>query len=119
MTEAPVTTPRARTLVPYMDVLKSLTGHEEESIDNAFGVDIDALPFGRQLRALVFVILRRDGVKGVEARKRVMDMTVAEIFEHFSDLADPTPGADQDDPTPGAEEDDSAAGHGTIGMGIS
>lgn len=75
--------------IPYMDVLRSLDGYEEEAIEAAFGRDIDSLAFGRQLRALAFVLRRRRDVDAVTAKREVMTMTVHLVFQEFSDLRDP------------------------------
>lgn len=105
-TEATSTTADTVERIPYMDVLRSMNGHEEEKVEATFGRDIDMLPFARQLRALVFVLRIRTGLDAIAAHQVVMGMTLQQILQEFSDTRTPT---DEDAPAADPEPEPQAA----------
>lgn len=94
----------------FNEMLDSLTGYEEQAIENQFGADIYALLNNatKASRALVFTSLNREeGSKPAEVRKRVMGMTIREINAFWQDDADePMP----DEPVTASGKDDSLDG---------
>ncbi|WP_323792423.1 hypothetical protein [Nocardioides sp.] len=87
------------------EMVQSLTGFEEIAIDQTMRVD----PYtdGERkpmlvLRALVFVMHKREGHKDHEAREYALSMPMSELSEVF---ADETPDLDPEEPeTPSGED---------------
>lgn len=89
------------------ELFESLTGFDEIAIAKAFGVELFALqekPF-LFMRAMVFILRRREGAKDPEAHHAAMAMTLGELTELF-----PEPEAELDPDAPETEsgKDDSA-----------
>lgn len=74
-------------------VFNTLNGYEEIGIQKAFGTDIGTLATSGQniqvMRALVFVVARRDGLTHADAEKRAMEIPFAELLEMFETEEDP------------------------------
>ena len=80
------------------DVMDSLTGFDEIAIEKNFGKEILVLAEHHQtkfMRALVFVLKRREGLDDVSARTAALELSLADTKETF---ADPEPEIDEDDP---------------------
>ncbi|KAA1424310.1 hypothetical protein [Nocardioides antri] len=81
--------------MPVDEVIETLTGFEEIAIEKQFGNNWQDLAGDAQtmfLRALVFVLLRRDGKNDLEAKQEVMEMTLRECKDRFLD--------DEEEPNP-------------------
>lgn len=65
------------------EVGRSLTGFDEVAIKRAFGASIGDLPETIIMRALLFVLLRRDGVKDSNAHKACMELPLGEVSDKF------------------------------------
>lgn len=85
--------------VTATDVAKSINGYDELAIARAFGKDVDELRGTMAIRAVVFLQLRREGVKDAEAKRGCMELTVTELNEFF---AEEEPDADLQDEDPKA-----------------
>lgn len=98
------------------ELMESMTGYEEQTIEERFGAMPDVLiatKWTTGLRALAMIVivrgLKADDVKDPQGKayKRVMEMTFKEVTDFFPQEADePVP----DEPvTPVGEDDSSAA----------
>lgn len=70
------------------EFIESLTGYEEIAIAKAFGAELFVLAETKQtmfIRALVFIHVKRTGVKDDEAKKTVLGMSLKQAQSHFSD----------------------------------
>ena len=90
------------------EVLESLTGFDEKAIGKWFD-DIESLTdhgggsmFGR---ALVFIVMRRDGATDADAHNAAMSLTLREVNDFFADEDDES-GKD-DEPLPEPQPEDS------------
>lgn len=75
----------------FNEMIDSLTGHEEQKIESAFGADIMSLleaSATKASRALIFITFVREGESGGDAKKRVMDLTIKQLGDHFADAED-------------------------------
>lgn len=103
MTSAPDT----KTLLDPEELAGSVTGFDEIAIAKAFDMDlVDMQQKGRStlmMRALLFVVRRREGMKDGEARKAVLEMTLGEVMEAFD--TDEPDEVDPDDPVTEAGKD--------------
>lgn len=86
------------------EVTASLNGFDEIAISKAFGADIMDLQQAKPmsfLRALVFVLKRREGMKDGEAKNAALTLTIREVNDTFADEEDDVPGVlDEDDDDP-------------------
>lgn len=73
------------------EAVESLNGFDEIAIEKRFGGDITSLLTNhaiRAVRATVFVLRRRDGLKDDEAYKASMEMSIREAQDYFPDEPD-------------------------------
>lgn len=87
-----MTTTEAGTEAEKIDpeaLLESLNGYEEIAIEKAFGFSLDNLEDNamRGIRALVFVLRRRDGLDHKAAHRAAMELTIGQLMDMF-DLED-------------------------------
>lgn len=83
--------------VPAEELFESLTGFDEIAITKAFKVelfDLQEKPF-LFMRAMAFILRRREGAKDAEAYQAAMEMTLGELTALFPE---PEPELDPDDP---------------------
>ena len=66
-------------------VAESMTGFDEIAIEQLFRVPIERLSGTLQMRAMVFVLNRRDGMNDADAFKAVMNLPFAEVDAQFRD----------------------------------
>lgn len=73
-------------------LLESLNGYEEIAIETAFGFRLDNLEDNamRGIRALVFVLRRREGLDHKAAKHAAMELTLRQLMDLFDldDLAE-------------------------------
>lgn len=86
------------------EMVQSLTGFEEVAIERHMGMDpyadAERKPMG-VMRALVFVLRKREGMKDSEAREAAMSLPMGELQDLF---AEETPELDPENPeTPPGE----------------
>lgn len=72
------------------EMAESLTGFEEIAIERAFGAEVYDLPPVKTLRALVFVLLKRQGLRDPEAKEQVLAMPLKEVNGHFCEPEEET-----------------------------
>lgn len=69
------------------EVLESINGFEEAAVEKAFGSDPIELAQGNKymkfIRALVFVVKKREGLNDVQARQAAMEMPMSELQNFF------------------------------------
>lgn len=68
-----------------LEVTESLNGFDEIAIEQAFGRDLDDLNGRHYLRALIFIMKRRDGVDVVKAKRAAMEVPIKELGDHFAE----------------------------------
>lgn len=70
-----------------VELIQSMTGHEESAVETAFGATLEALAANESklMRALVFVIASRDGKNRKEAKATALDLTRKDLEGYFSD----------------------------------
>lgn len=69
------------------EVMESMTGFDEIAVAQKFGGEILSLAESRQtafMRALVFVIKRREGLKDADAYRAAQELTLKETQEFFA-----------------------------------
>ena len=68
------------------EVIDTLTGHDENEIETHFGKTIAELVVNKTMlvRALVFILNRRDGKNDDDARNASMAMPLKEVFTYFA-----------------------------------
>lgn len=65
-------------------VAGSCTGFDELAIERAFGRELTDLGEStRALRALLFVVRRRDGLSDPDAYRDVMSLSLNDLMDHF------------------------------------
>jgi hypothetical protein len=77
--------------IAFMEMVESLTGYEEEAIEDQFGEDINTLlglNATRSGRALVFIDAKRQGQDVAAAKAAAMSLTIKEVGDFFEDDAD-------------------------------
>lgn len=70
------------------DLVKSLTGYEEDDVEERFGHPIGVLLDHRVVkagRALIYVVEKRAGAKPTDAYKTAMEMRLADVNSRFLD----------------------------------
>lgn len=73
------------------EATESLTGFDEVAIEKLWGDDITTLlttKVTRAMRAVVFVLKRREGLNDKEAHAAAMALTLGEVGEYFADEPD-------------------------------
>lgn len=92
------------------EVFESLTGFDEIAIAQKFGTDVTVLADTKPtmfMRALVYVLKRRDGMTDAEAKNAAMGLTLKAAEGYFADdAADPMPEGSpsgKDEPQPDVE----------------
>lgn len=83
---------------------RSLTGFEELAIHKAFGRVVDELTGTMTLRAMLFILRKREGTADKDAYQQVMSMPLGEVSEQFT--------------IPGTADDDSGKEQGGSGDGL-
>lgn len=74
----------------YGEVSDSLTGFDEIAITQRFGRPVTDLfndDFSMWMRALVFVLKRRDGLNDEEAWNAALGMALGAVSEYFADAS--------------------------------
>lgn len=92
------------------EFLESMNGFDEIAIEQRFGDDVLNLAQKqptRFTRALVFVLLRRDGKSDAEAYQSVMEMGLGAVQNYFADEEDEVM---PEEPTSAAGKDGSPLG---------
>lgn len=97
------------------DAFNSLTGFDEIAIEKRFGLsDYSTIEqrSTRWVRAMVFVLKRREGLNDLDAYKTAMDMTLGELNDQFAEDEDDETDRDFDPENPVSElgKDDSQSG---------
>jgi len=96
----------------FTEVLDSLTGYDEQAIEQRFGADINTLlntNATKAGRALVYVLFKRENDAADiqnpdgKAYKKVMGIPMAEITDHFGD---DVPEVDENSPVSDQGKDD-------------
>lgn len=77
------------------ETLRSLNGFDEIAIEKAFGKELDDLSGRATLRALIFVVEKRNGVTDKDAKAIAMGIPIRELDDHF---AKPVEEVDDDEP---------------------
>lgn len=75
------------------ETIGSLTGFDEIAIARAFNAEWSDLAEHRPstfTRALVFILLRRDGQEDTEAKNAVLEMTLQEVKDYFMEEEEET-----------------------------
>lgn len=80
------------------EVVNSLTGYDEQKIEQHFGAPVEALGGAKFIRALLFGYFLHQGVEAKTAHKQVMNLTQVQVSEYFADEED----ADGDNDEAGA-----------------
>ena len=88
MTDLPPATDQTKQQQPERldpeQVAGSCTGFDELAIERAFGRELTDLGEStRALRALLFVVHRRDGMSDPDAYRSAMSLTLDELMGHF------------------------------------
>lgn len=79
------TTPETVTKLTQDEMVDSLTGFEEIAIEKHFDAEIFDLSVVKRMRAMVMIMLIREGKSGPEAKKEAMGFTQAQIVGYFAD----------------------------------
>lgn len=88
------------------DLVLSLTGFDEIAIEKAFSTDLETLSAQRQMRALAFILARREGKNDNAAYQHVMEMAQGDVLGLFGiDVDEVMP----DEPESEMGKDDSQA----------
>ena len=66
-------------------VAESMTGFDEIAIEQLFRSPVEKMSGTLQMRAMVFVLRRREGMSDVDAFKAVMNMPFVEVDAQFRD----------------------------------
>lgn len=83
------------------ELVSSLTGYEDQAIEDRFGRTIAQLLDANAIkacRALLFVEAKRRGVRDGDAYKQVMGMTISEVDSSFKDEAEDADDLNPDEP---------------------
>lgn len=67
------------------ETVNSFTGFDEIAIARYFQKDMSELPATTSMRAMLFVLKRREGTKDSDAYKFVMSMPLGEVTGSFAD----------------------------------
>ncbi len=70
------------------DVILSLTGFDEIAIEKAFRSDLEKLTAQRQMRALAFVIFKRQGQPDPDAYEAAMTLSQRDVLDMFGIAVD-------------------------------
>lgn len=76
------------------EFMETLTGFDELAIEKHFDRDVMSLFQGaptKALRALVFIVKRREGLTDTEAKQAVMEMSLKDVNGHFVDADEVIP----------------------------
>lgn len=74
------------------ELTESLTGFEEIAISKAFSVkDFTALPGTMSVRALLFVVYKREGDNDGDAYQRAMELSMKAVNDYFDDEIEAIP----------------------------
>lgn len=90
------------------ELTESLTGFEEIAISKVFSVkDFMTLPGTMSVRALLFVVYKRDGDNDTDAYQKAMEMSMKAVQEFFDDDIEAIPDEPVTESGKGSESDDS------------
>lgn len=82
MSEQTTTTPTGK--ISPSELIRSLTGYEEEAIVEAFGREVEDLDGSAFLRALIFIDQkRREGVSATHALTKAKSLKRSEVPSYF------------------------------------
>lgn len=76
------------------EVFDSLTGFDEIAIAQKFGREVTELAEKSPttwIRAMVFTVMRREGLSDVDAKQAALELTLAQTQEFFADDDEVTP----------------------------
>ncbi len=89
------------------EIAGSVTGFDEIAVEKHFGFDLfEATSASKATRALVFIQLRRDGLKDDEAYKAAMNKPTSTLDQFFAEEPEEVM-PDEPDTDPGKESDSS------------
>jgi hypothetical protein len=74
------------------ETTESFNGYDEIAITQSFGTRLEDMGALMSMRAAVFIVLRRSGLRDIDAYKRVMETSMKGVQDHFTDFDDDDPG---------------------------